>query len=436
MNYLSHSEADIKKMLDSIGVGSIDRLFDSIPEQLRLKQGLNLPKAMSEWELEEYISSILSEEGVKKSFLGGGSYNHYIPSIIPYLTSRSEFLTSYTPYQPEISQGTLQALFEFQTYIATYLGMDYANASMYDGASSFAEGVLMSARVTKRSKVLVSEGINPRYLEVLRTYAKGPEIEIIILPLDSEGKTELSTLTELSDIASVAIQSPNYFGIIEDMDLVKPIIAEEKTLFIAVFSEILSFGLYNPPGFYGADLACGEAQSFGINRGFGGPSLGIFTFNKKYLRNVPGRIVGETLDKNEERSFALTLATREQHIRREKATSNICSNQGLCTLSCIIYMSLLGNFGLKKLAQINYNNAAYLKAGLIKSGAIITYKDSDIFNEFIVRFPSNCNLDKFKTHGIVPGIKIGDEYLVTVTEVFSKKDLDTYIAISGGDHDL
>ena len=339
-------------------------------------------------------------------------------------------MTSYTPYQPEISQGTLQSLFEFQTYISNYLDMDYTNASMYDGATSFAEAAILSVKSTKKRKVLVSKAINPNYLEVLESYSKGLDFEVVTLDYDDSGKTDLTNIPDLSDIASISIQSPNYFGVIEDQELIKPIIGENKTLFISVFSEILSFGLIHPPGYYGADIACGEGQSFGINQSFGGPCLGIFSFNKKFLRIVPGRLVGQTLDKNNERSFCLTLATREQHIRRDKATSNICSNQGLCVLSAIIYMSLLGGKGLKKLSQLNYNNSEYLKKGLKDIGCKI--QNENTFNEFLVNFPKDIDMKKFEKNDIAPGVYVGNSYLVSVTEVFSKKDLDTYISIVGG----
>ncbi len=431
MSYISHSEDDIRKMLQEIGVDSISELFRSIPETLKLSGPLKLPPALSEWELIDYMERISSGDGVNKSYLGGGIYNHYIPSIIPYLTSRSEFLTSYTPYQPEISQGTLQAQFEFQTYISYLLGMDYSNASMYDGATSFAEGVLLSSRVTKSNKVVVSRGINPNYLEVLKTYCFGAELEIIELELDSSGKTDFSKLPNLEDIASISVQSPNYYGVIEDQDKIRPLIGSYSTLFISVFTEILSFGLYKPPGDYGADIACGEGQSLGISKSYGGPSLGIFAFNQKYLRQVPGRLVGQTLDKNGKRCFSLTLATREQHIRRERATSNICSNQGLCVVSAIIYLSLLGSEGIKKLAKINFNNAEYLKKRIIEAGGRLKYT-GETFNEFCVEFHQPERLKKLEELGVIPGYKIGNYYLIAVTEKFSRKDLDEYIDVIGG----
>lgn len=441
MRYLSHTTEDIKTMLNSIGRGSISELFESIPEELRFDGELDIPKALTEWQLEEYLNRLSSKGFTGKSYLGAGSYNHHIPNIIGYLTSRSEFLTSYTPYQPEISQGTLQALFEYQTYISEYLGMDYSNASMYDGATSFVEAVLLAVRSTKRDKVLVSKAINPNYLEVLKTYADTVGLKVILLDYDINGKTILDNLPNMTDIASISVQSPNFFGVIEDQELIKPIIGSEKTLFISVFSEILSFGLFNPPGYYGADIACGEGQSFGISRSYGGPALGVFAFNQKYLRTAPGRLVGETTDKKGRRSFSLTLATREQHIRREKATSNICSNQGLCVLSATIYLSLLGGHGLKKLALLNYNNAEYLKKRLVDIGCQIQNKE-DTFNEFVVTFSSKIDVEELEKFGIIPGFNLTNynmpenTFLVTVTEVFNKVDLDDYVIRVGGYRDI
>lgn len=442
MRYFSHSADDINKMLGVIGVESLEELFKDIPDNLKFDRDLDIPKALTEWELNEYFDS-LSEKSYKgKILLGAGSYNHYIPEVINYLASRSEFLTSYTPYQPEISQGTLQALFEFQTYISDYLGMDYSNASMYDGATSFAEAILLSIRVTKLNKVVISKGINPRYREVLRSYSEAAGFKIIVLDYNKWGKTDFTCLPDLEEVAAIAIQSPNYFGVVEDLEKIRPIIGKNKTLFISVFSEILSFGLYRPPGEYDSDIVCGEAQSFGIPMAFGGPSLGVFTFKKKYLRSVPGRLVGETLDQNGRRSYCLTLATREQHIRRERATSNICSNQGLNTLRTLIYMSLLGGKGLKKLAQINYNSCEYLKEKLRSIGCRVVF-EAPTFNEFVVKYPKSFDYKRVCSNGFHPGVKLEDSYkeltdcyLVAVTETLKKDDLDNFVKIVGGYNDL
>lgn len=441
MRYLSHSDDDIKKILSVIGKDSIDDLFESIPKDLIFKKSLNLPEPLNEWELEKHIEGLIKDKFQGICFLGGGIYNHFIPYLVPYLSSRSEFLTSYTPYQPEISQGTLQALFEYQTYITEYLKMDYSNASMYDGATSFVEGILLSLRHTKKNKVIVSKAINPNYRDVLDTYSRAIGFEVITLAYGEDGRTKLD-LPPLDDVASISIQSPNYFGVIEDLARVRDKIGSNKTLFISLFSEALAFGLIKPPGFYGADIVCGEGQSLGIDRSFGGPCLGIFTFKENLLRKAPGRIAGQTLDRDGNRAFCLTLATREQHIRREKATSNICSNQGLCCLKAIIYMSLLGSSGLREIAQMNYNNSIYLKEKLVEAGCQIVFSGTT-FNEFVVKYPVSTNFNELKKQNIIPGLnlerrfpELNDCYLVTVTEVTSKSDMDKLIKIIGGDYEL
>lgn len=442
MRYISHNSTDVEKILSVIGKNSLDELFESIPGELRCKDELKLPKALNEWELDEYISSLSSNLFKGVNFQGGGIYNHFIPYLIPYIVSRSEFLTSYTPYQPEISQGTLQGIFEYQTYITKYLEMDYSNASMYDGATSFVEGILLSLRYTKKNKVVVSKAINPNYREVLETYSNSIGFEIITLDYTDSGKTDLTNIPDLKDIASISLQSPNYFGVIEDLDKVKPIIGDEKTLFISIFSEAIAFGVYKPPGAYDADIVCGEGQSLGIDMSFGGPCLGIFTFKEKLLRQSPGRIVGQTVDKNGDRSYCLTLATREQHIRREKATSNICSNQGLCCLRAIIYMALLGGEGLQKVAKLNYNNSSYLKEQLESVGCEIKFY-GETFNEFVVRFPSSFNAKNIQDKDYIPGIELGHSYpeldgyyLISVTELIKKDDIDSFVSIIGGDNEL
>lgn len=442
MRYLSHSDDDIKKILSVIGKDSIDGLFETIPKDLIFKKEMNLPTALNEWELEDYINNLAKDDAKPSSFLGGGIYKHFIPNIVPYLASRSEFLTAYTPYQPEISQGTLQALFEYQTYITKYLEMDYSNASMYDGATSFVEGILLSLRYTKRDKVVVSKAINPNYREVLDTYSKAIGFQVITIGYGKDGKTDLSQLPDLSDIASVSIQSPNYFGVIEDMGTAREKISDKKALLISIFSEALAFGLIKPPGSFGADIVCGEGQSLGIEMSFGGPCLGIFTFKEKLLRMAPGRIAGETVDSDGNRAFCLTLATREQHIRREKATSNICSNQGLCCLKAIIYMSLLGGEGLRGIAQMNFNNSSYLKEKLIEAGCELPFSGAT-FNEFVVKFPVKTNLDEISRNKILPGIpldknfpELAGYYLVTVTELTKKQDIDDFVKIIGGGYEL
>ncbi len=438
MRYLPHTNDDIVEMLSETGLKNLDDLFETIPEEFRLKEKLNLPKPLTEWELNDFMNSLSNQaNGCNPNmvFVGAGSYFHYIPESIKYLLSRSEFTTAYTPYQPEISQGTLQGIFEYQTLVTRLLGMDVANASLYDGASALAEAILMTIRITKKSKVAVSSLINPLYRKVIQTYLSPTEYEIVDIPYLPDGRTDLDKLTNLDDFAAVAVQSPNFFGIIEDLQAVNDKRADKKTLFICCFTEALSYGLLKPPGDFGADIVCGEGQSFGIPQSFGGPGLGMFACKQKYIRNMPGRLVGETTDLEGKRGFVLTLATREQHIRREKATSNICTNQGLCAMASAMYMASAGGTGLKELANLNYDKTEYLKKELIAAGVEIPFQ-SPTFNEFVVRLPEN-HTTKYQTlldKGIVAGLPITpyfsdlkDCYLMCVTETACKENLDTLV---------
>ena len=338
MRYLPHTSEDIASMLQKVGVDSIDALFATIPEDCRRKDDLNLPEPMSEWELNDHMNTLAGTMAVSpeyKVFLGAGSYDHYIPEAIKHLLMRSEVYTAYTPYQPEISQGTLQTIYEYQTLITRLLGMEVANASMYDGASSLAEALLMAIRITRRKKVAVSNAIHPLYRRVVQTYFAPTGYEIVEIPYLANGRTDLSALDNLEELAAVAVQSPNFFGCIEDLkEIGEKVHTAKKTLFVTCFTEPLAYGLLKSPGSLGADIVCGEGQSLGISRSFGGPGLGIFASLNKYVRNMPGRLIGQTVDKDGKRGFVLTLATREQHIRREKATSNICSNQGRVSGTC------------------------------------------------------------------------------------------------------
>ncbi|RME53734.1 MAG: aminomethyl-transferring glycine dehydrogenase subunit GcvPA, partial [Deltaproteobacteria bacterium] len=337
MRYIPHTDRDIEAMLEAIGVERIEDLFDQIPRQLLEREPLDLPPAMSEPELLRHLRALAAgiEEGV--AFLGAGAYPHHIPSAIPALVGRSEFYTAYTPYQPEISQGTLQAIFEFQTMICQLTGMEVANASLYDGASSVAEGCLMAQRVTRRKRILLSQGLHPEYRQVVRTYTGRSGMTIEEIPLTPEGRTDLDALATAlhrgdgGDVACVVIQNPNFFGIVETIEPAAQSAHEAGALMIATFTEALSLALLEAPGKGGADIVAGEGQSFGIPLSFGGPYLGLFAAREAFVRKMPGRIVGQTVDHaNQRRGFVLTLATREQHIRRERATSNICTNQGLC----------------------------------------------------------------------------------------------------------
>ncbi|MBW1637260.1 MAG: aminomethyl-transferring glycine dehydrogenase subunit GcvPA, partial [Deltaproteobacteria bacterium] len=370
MRYLPHTEEEIKEMLAVVGKKDLDELFDSIPDDCRYEGDIPLPLPLDEWALKAHMSEVADLMTVTPKFkilIGAGSNHHHIPETIGNLMGRSEFLTAYTPYQPEIAQGTLQGIFEYQTYTARLLGMDVANASIYDGASALAEALLMGLRIGRKKKtVAVSETVHPHYREVVRTYLEPTEYNLVELPFDENGKTDLSGLKDIESLAAVALQSPNFFGVIEDLEKASSSIHEAGALAISCFTEPLAFGLLKNPGSCGIDICCGEGQSFGMTRSFGGPGLGMFGCKEKFVRNMPGRLVGETTDVNGKRGFVLTLATREQHIRREKATSNICSNQGICTLIATMYMASLGGSGIKELAQVNYNKAEYFKTELRK----------------------------------------------------------------------
>lgn len=439
MRYLPHTDQDINEMLKEIGLKTLDDLFECIPKECRRTDDLNLPKPLTEWDLNTHMDNLAAEMAVPpdyKIFLGAGSYNHYIPEVVKQLISRSEFYTAYTPYQPEISQGTLQAIYEYQTIVTLLLGMDVANASMYDGASALAEALLMAIRITKRKKVAVSRLINPYYRQVVQTYLSAQGYEIVELPFLKNGTTDLSGLHNLEEFAAVAIQSPNFFGCIEDLKSQgERIHSDRKTMFVTAFTEPLAYGLIKNPGSLGSDIACGEGQSLGVPQSFGGPGLGMFASKTKYVRSMPGRLVGQTTDKNGKRGFVLTLATREQHIRREKATSNICSNQGLCALSTAMYIACTGGTGIRKLAALNHDKAEYLKKGLMDAGAVIPF-DTPIFNEFVVKFPSDfkdtyAGLLKKK---MVAGLSIApfypelsDHYLLCATETNTREDMDALI---------
>ena len=439
MRYLPHTDEDVGQMLDVIGATSLDDLFASIPEACRRKDALDLPEAITEWELNKHMGKLASEMAVCPDylvFMGAGSYDHYIPEAVKQLLGRSEFYTSYTPYQPEVSQGTLQAIYEYQTLTTRLLGLDVANASMYDGASGLAEALLMAIRVTRRKKVYVSTLCHPLYRQVVRTYFDPTGYDVVELPALDNGRTDCSGITDLADCAGIAIQSPNFFGCIEDLEtLAEQIHADPKTMLIVSFTEPLAYGLLKSPGSLGADIACGEGQSLGIPRSFGGPGLGMFAAKKAYLRNMPGRLVGQTKDLEGKRGFVLTLSTREQHIRREKATSNICSNQGLCATAAAMYMAALGGTGVRELAVLNHDKAAYLKGALNKAG-LETPFDAPFFNEFVVRLPegSKETYNRLLSENIVAGLpldayypELKDHYLLCATETMDREDMDLLV---------
>ncbi|HEA67658.1 MAG TPA: aminomethyl-transferring glycine dehydrogenase subunit GcvPA [Desulfobacterales bacterium] len=438
MRYLPHTEEDIAEMLRVVGVDSLDDLFSSIPKSCCCRTRLNLPEAISEWELNSHMIHLAGNMAAfpeYKTYLGAGSYEHFIPASVSYLLGRSEFATSYTPYQPEMSQGTLQAIYEYQTLVTRLLGMEVANASLYDGASALAEALLMAIRITRRNKVAISRCVHPNYRQVVQTYLGPTGFEVIELPYLENGHTDIKKLDEIEDLAGVAVQSPNFFGSIEDLQAISEMTHKQGALFITAFTESMAYGVLKNPGTLGADIVCGEGQSFGIPQSFGGPGLGMFASKMKYVRNMPGRLVGKTKDADGKKGFVLTLATREQHIRRGKATSNICTNNSLCALASAIYMASVGSTGLKYLARLNHDKCEYLKKKLVNAGFAICF-GSPTFNEFVAEFPKGFETRYQELLGekIVAGYPIAadypelpNHYLFCVTETKSKEMIDTLV---------
>ena len=439
MRYLPHTDEEIAAMLDALGMKRLDDLFETIPEGCCTTTHFDLPEPLTEWELNTHMDNQARSIAVSpeyKIFMGAGSYDHFIPAAVSYLLSRGEFVTAYTPYQAEISQGTLQAIYEYQTLVTWLLGMDVANASMYDGGSGLAEALLMSIRISRRKKVAVSRAVHPLYRKVIQTYFAPTEYEVLEIPYREDGQTDLASLKNIDDLAAVAVQSPNFFGCIENLqDASTYVHTDSKTLLVACFSEPLAYGLLKNPGSQGVDIACGEGQSLGIPRSFGGPGLGMFAAKAQYMRTLPGRLVGITKDRDGNRGFVLTMATREQHIRREKATSNICSNQGLCATAAAIYMATLGGSGIRKLARLNFDKSEYLKKAFKEAGFSIPFK-TPTFNEFVVQFPQNFDrtYQRLLEKKIVAGLPLGEyypeldgHYLLCVTETISKEDMDTLV---------
>jgi glycine dehydrogenase subunit 1 len=434
LRYIPHTEEDIRKMLEVIGVEKLEDFFETIPEEVRLCKPLNLPEPLSEPDLIRHFQDLRVPRTT--SFLGAGAYHHFIPAVVRNLVSRSEFYTAYTPYQPEISQGTLQAIFEYQTLMCQLTGMEVSNASLYDGASGLAEAVLMASRITKRKKVLLSQAVHPEYRRVIQTYIDPDQQEIVPIPYQKdEGRTDEKILFDFlkEDVSAVVVQSPNFFGVIEDLQPIGNKIHDLGGLMIAGFSEAVAYGILQPPGAMGADIVAGEGQSLGIPISFGGPYLGIFTTQERFVRNMPGRLVGETIDMEAKRGFVLTLATREQHIRRERATSNICTNEGLCALMATVFLSCLGKEGLKELAMMNLSKAEYAKKAISRiRGCKLNFR-SPTFNEFVLQIEKEPEeiLEELRKKKILGGLPLEKFYpelnhhlLVTVTEVNQKEEID------------
>src|SRR6266581_3805482 len=428
-------------MLQEIGVASIENLFDSIPEDLRLLKRLNVPAALSEIELLKRFGDVGARNTAasRASFLGAGAYSHYVPTVVDHLISRSEFFTAYTPYQPEISQGTLQSIFEFQTLVCQLTGMEIANASMYDGSTALAEAVLMAERVTRRSKVIASSAIHPQYLEVVHTYVQHAGIELQHTALDPDsGQVNPADLRLDENAAALVVQSPNFFGCIEDVAALSNAAHRAGVLLLAVITEPISLGLLKSPGACGADIVVAEGQSFGVPLSFGGPYVGLFAIREKYARQIPGRLVGEAYDKQGRRGFVLTLATREQHIRREKATSNICTNEGLIALAATVYLETMGRRGVQQVASQCAQKAHYAASKIAKISGFSLPFTASRFNEFVMRAPIQARelLSRLaKEHNINGGLALSryfsdrpNDFLVCATETNTREQIDALVA--------
>jgi glycine dehydrogenase subunit 1 len=436
MRYLPHTQQDIEEMLAAVGVQRLEDLFGTVPADCRRCRPLDLPAALDEWQLNAHMDALAGQMAAGppwKVFLGAGSYAHFVPEIVPALASRAEFVTAYTPYQPEMSQGTLQAIYEYQTMTARLLGLEVANASLYDGATALAEAILMAMRVTGRTTVAVSRLVHPCYRQVSATYLAPTDSRIVEMPYGPDGTTPPGA--PIGNLAAVVVQSPNFFGCIEDLSRLAAFAHDQGAMLIAAFTEPVAFGLYKNPGSQGADIACGEGQSLGLPPSFGGPGLGMFACLMAHVRSMPGRLVGKTKDIEDRTGFVLTLATREQHIRREKATSNICTNASLCALTAAVTMASLGKTGFCELARLNHDKAQYLKTGLRRAGVAIPF-DAPTFNEFVVRFADGFNVryqDLLDRH-IVAGLplepfypELAGHYLLCATDLHTRTAMDNLI---------
>ncbi|MCA3610838.1 MAG: aminomethyl-transferring glycine dehydrogenase subunit GcvPA [Methylobacterium sp.] len=439
MRYLPLTPDDRAGMLARIGVATVDDLFSDIPADKLLKEPVNLPHHASELSVERKLGAIAQKNVPASSvpfFVGAGAYKHHVPATVDHLIQRSEFLTSYTPYQPEIAQGTLQYLFEFQTQVALLTGMEVANASMYDGSTGTGEAVLMAHRVTKRRKAVLSGGLHPQYADVVKTLSAMANDAVVAAPVDITGTEDLARLID-NETSCIVVQNPDVFGNIRDLRPLAAAAQAKGALLIAVFTEALSLGLIESPGAQGADIVVGEGQSIGNGLNFGGPYVGLFAAKQKYVRQMPGRLCGETVDAEGKRGFVLTLSTREQHIRRDKATSNICTNSGLCCLAFTIHMTLLGEKGLRQLAQVNHANAVDLAERLeaVKGVKLLT---SAFFNEFTIALPMNAAeaVEKMAKKGVLagvpvsrllPGAGLDDLLIIANTEVNTNEDREAFV---------
>jgi glycine dehydrogenase subunit 1 len=434
MRYLPNSDSDRAAMLEATGCGSVEEFFAPIPSEARLEDRLNLPGPLSESEILEFFRQAAGRSSREYvSLLGAGAYSHYIPVAVNAMLGRSEFFTAYTPYQAEISQGTLQAMFEFQTLMTQLTGMEVSNASLYDGSTATTEAVLMAMRVTRRSRVLMARTVHPEYRQVLETFIRHQRTELQQVPYAASGQIDVAELESAlnAETAAMVVQSPNFFGTLERTREIAEVVHRSGALLIVTITEPLSLAIVKAPS--EADIVCGEAQSFGVPVGFGGPYIGFLTCKMQFLRQMPGRLVGQTVDTQGRRGFVLTLATREQHIRREKATSNICTNQSLCALAVTIYLSLLGKNGLKTLAEQNLAKAHYAARLLAAVPGAATPFAGPHFNEFVVRTPGAAEdlLADLQRQKIIGGLNLERFYpelrnhlLVCVTETVSREAMD------------
>jgi len=440
VRFLPSSDADRKAMLAAIGVGSVDDLFAAIPASVRERPSLGPP--LSEIEIRRLFGSLARKNANAREtafFLGGGLYHHYTSAIADQMLYRSEWLTAYTPYQPEVSQGTLQSIFEFQTHICLLTGLDVANASLYEGASALVEALLMAERLSRgRTRAVLSQGLHPEYRETVRTYLRNLALEVVEVPIGKDGATDPRGLAAAVDDATfaVALQSPNFFGVVEDWGAASGAARARGAVGVGVIAEAASLALLAPPGERGMDIACGEAQSLGVPMHDGGPILGFLACRTEHQRQIPGRLVGQTLDAEGRRAFCLTLSTREQHIRREKATSNICTNQGLMALAANVHMSLLGKHGLREVAVQSHAKAEYLKAGIAGVPGYRLPFSGPTFNEFVVEGPEPAAplLSELARSGILAGIALSryggppNQFLVAATEMNTREEMDRLIS--------
>lgn len=432
-SYVPNTAGERQAMLDAIGIPSMDALFADIAGEARLGRPLMLPQGKSEEEVRRMLRALPAEAGELPLFRGAGAYRHYIPSVVGALCGRAEFYTAYTPYQAEMSQGMLQSIFEYQTLLSQLTGMDASNASVYDGATACAESMIMLRGATRKSKVCYSAGLHPEYVQTIKTYARFAGFELVELPLDAKGSTELSLL-EGADAAGAIIQSPNFFGVVEDLAPAAALLHANKGLLVAVVNPI-ALGLLKSPGEAGADIAVGEGQPLGIPLSAGGPYLGFMACRQKYIRNLPGRIVGQTEDAEGNRAFVLTLQAREQHIRREKASSNICSNQSLCALTAGIYLAAMGPQGLREVAEQCLQKAHYLQEGLRVLGKLRPRYEAPFFHEFTMEYAGDAvALNKnLRARGFIGGLALGRYYdgdtglLFCATEMNTRAEIDAFL---------